>query len=93
LGKRTRNLIIAILLTLLEAAAAAFYGVSIWSASPRVVWNWTMRVLTDPVPVISLANLWIQVSPELLGVFDSRHADANPIPWPIPGETLEERDV
>jgi hypothetical protein len=92
LGKRIRYLTIVILLTL-QAAVAAFYGVSIWWACPTVVWNWAMRVLTVPVPVISLANLWMQVSPELLGTLDRRHADSNPIPWPISAETLEKRDV
>ncbi len=56
--QRARNLIIAVLLTMLDAAVTVRTGAEIWRAWPEDIWACGVLVLFAGLGGISLANVW-----------------------------------
>jgi hypothetical protein len=57
---RTRYFIVAILLTLLNAAVTVYSGVAIWKAWPGDIWDRGLLVLLASLGATSLVNVWVQ---------------------------------
>lgn len=57
---RTGYFIIALLLTLLNAAVTMYSGVAIWKAWPGDLWDSGLLVLLAALGATSLVNVWIQ---------------------------------
>lgn len=51
---------IALLLTLLNAAVTVYSGVAIWKARPGDVWDRGLMVLLASLGATSLVNVWVQ---------------------------------
>jgi len=80
--------IIALLLTLLNAAVTMYSGVAIWKAWPGEIWDSGLLVLLAALGATSLVNVWIQaISGVLLGSRISvRGRSAIPIPAQVRGQ-------
>jgi hypothetical protein len=66
----TGYFIIALLLTLLNAAVTMYSGVAIWKAWPGEIWDSGLLVLLAALGATSLVNVWVQAlagSVDLLG--------------------------
>ncbi|MFP5234713.1 MAG: hypothetical protein ACLGSD_02325 [Acidobacteriota bacterium] len=57
---RTGYLVIAALLTILDAAEALRYGVTIWGAWPGGIWDRGLSLLLAVLGASSLVNVWVQ---------------------------------
>jgi len=57
---RTGYFMIALLLTLLNAAVTVYSGVAIWKAWPRDIWDCGLMVLLAVLGTASLASVWVQ---------------------------------
>jgi len=57
---RTGYFIVAILLTLLNAAVTVYSGVAIWKAWPEDNWDPGRLVLLASLGATSLVNVWVQ---------------------------------
>jgi hypothetical protein len=81
---RAAYLVIAVLLTILNAAVAAYYGMQIWKAWSGVIWGRGLSVLLAALGATSLVKVWVQaivgsgVSPG--GRNEERVRGAAPIP-------------
>lgn len=84
---RTEYFIIALLLTLLNAAVTMYSGVAIWKAWPGDLWDSELLVLLAALGATSLVNVWIQaISGVSLGSRISvRGRSAIPIPAQVRG--------
>lgn len=84
---RTGYFIIALLLTLLNAAVTMYSGVAIWKAWPGDLWDSGLLVLLAALGATSLVNVWIQaISGVSLGSRISvRGWNAIPIPAQVRG--------
>ena len=57
---RTGYFMIALLLTILNAAVTVYNGVAIWKAWPGDIWNRGLLVLLASLGATSLVNVWVQ---------------------------------
>jgi len=87
--KRTWYFIVAILLTVFEVVAVAWCGRLAWLTSRREIWEWLMYVVMVSIGASSLATLWIQALPRLLGACVGWGA----IGSPMPAKAREKLDV
>lgn len=86
---RTGYFIIALLLTLLNAAVTMYSGVAIWKAWPGDIWDRGLLVLLAALGTTPLVNVWVQApfgSVDLLGnrTIECGHG-ATPIPAEVRG--------
>jgi hypothetical protein len=90
---RKGYLIIAILLTILNAVVTVDYGLAIWKAWPGDTWDRGLLVLLAAMGATSLANVWVQA---ILGSgvsLGSRTIECGRSATPIPVEARGHSDV
>ena len=90
---RTGYFIVAILLTLLNAAVTVYSGVAIWKAWPEDNWDPGRLVLLASLGATSLVNVWVQA---ILGSgvsLGSRTIEWGQGATPIPVEMRGRADV
>jgi hypothetical protein len=90
---RTGNFIVAVLLTLLNAAVTVYSGVAIWKAWPGDIWDRGLLVLQASLGTTSLVNVWVQA---ILGsgvLLASRTIECGQGATPIPAEARGRADV
>ena len=90
---RTGYFIVAILLTLLNAAVTVYSGVAIWKAWPGDIWDPGLLVLLASLGATSLVNVWVQA---ILGSgvsLGSRTIEWGQGATPIPAEMRGRADV
>jgi hypothetical protein len=92
-AKRARFLIIAVLLTVLDAAVVVWHCLPVWTAWSGDVWNRGLVVLLAALGTTSLANLWVQVVPAQNVLLDGRSANREQAAAPIPVEARGQADV
>jgi hypothetical protein len=90
---RTGYFIVAILLTLLNAAATVYSGVAMWKAWPGDIWDRGLFVLVAVLGVTPLANVWVQVVPVQDILLGGRSADREQIAVPIRIQVQGQADV
>lgn len=90
---RTGYFVIAVLLTILNAAVGAYCDAAIWKAWSGDIWGRGLLVLLAALGTTSLANVWVQavfVSGASLG---SRSIEYERSATPIPAEARGDGDV
>jgi hypothetical protein len=92
-AKRTRFLIIAVLLTLLDLAAVVCYDWPVWTTWSGDPWSRGILVLLAALGATSLANVWAQVVPSQDILLGGRSADREQIAVPIPVQVQGQADV
>jgi len=92
-AKRTRFLIIAVLLTLLDLAVVVCYGWPVWTTWSGDPWSRGILVLLAALGATSLANVWAQVVPAQDILLGSRSADRKQSAVPIPVKVRGQLDV
>ena len=90
---RTGDFIIAILLTLLNAAVTVYSGVAIWKAWPGEIWDCGFLVLLAALGVTSLANVWVQAILGSSVSLGSQTIECERSATPIPVEARGHGDV
>jgi hypothetical protein len=90
---RTGYFMIALLLTILNAAVTVYSGVATWKAWPTDSWDRGLLVLLVVLGATSLANVWAQVVPVQNILLGGRSADREQIAVPIPIQVQGHADV
>ena len=93
MAKRTRFLIIAVLLTLLDLAVVVCYGWPVWTTWSGDPWSRGILVLLAALGATSLANVWAQLVPSQDILLGGRSADREQIAVPIPVQVQGQADV
>ena len=86
-------LVIAVLLTILDAVVAVYYGIAIWKAWPGDFRDLGLLVLLASLGATSLVNVWVQA---ILGSGNSlggRAMECGRSATPIPVEVRGHGDV
>ena len=84
--ERTGYFIVAIMLTLLNAAVTAYSSMAIWKGWPGDIWDRGLLVLLAVLGATSLANVWVQAILESGFSLSSRTIECGQGATPIPRE-------
>ena len=86
-------LVIAVLLTILDAVVAVYYGIAIWKAWPGDIWDRGLLVLLASLGATSLVNVWVQAILGSGASLGSRTIECGQGATPIPAEMRGGADV
>jgi hypothetical protein len=67
-SEATKNLTIAVLMTIADAAVVVWYGGVIWQALSPIIWSRILILLLAALWALSLARIWARV------IYSLRHA-------------------
>ena len=85
--------VIAVLLTILDAVLAVYYGMAIWNALPGDIRDLSLLVLLASLGTTSLVNVWVQAILGSAVSLGGRTLPCGRSTAPIPGEVRGYGDV
>ena len=85
--------VIAVLLTILDAVLAVYYGIAIWNALPGDIRDLSLLVLLASLGTTSLVNVWVQAILGSAVSLGGRTLPCGRSTAPIPGEVRGYGDV
>jgi hypothetical protein len=71
-SEATKNLTIAVLMTIADAAVVVWYGGVIWQALSPIIWSRILILLLAALWALSLARIWARA------IYSLRHAPGSP---------------
>jgi hypothetical protein len=77
---RLNHLVIAVLLTLLDAVVTIYYGTALWATWSGDLLARGLFVLFAALGATSLANVWVQAVSRLRAGFEETEPLQNPVP-------------
>jgi hypothetical protein len=90
---RTRQVVIASLLTILGGTSTVYRGIVFWRASSADIWECEFRLLLAALITTSLVNVWVQAVQNLEASLCGRCASCKFDATPNPGEVRGQSDV
>lgn len=93
MAKRAGFLIIAVLLTVFDAAVVVLHGWPVWTSWSGDIWSRRLLIMLAALGATSLVDVWAQVVPAQDILLGGRSADREQRAVPIPVEVRGQADV